>query len=300
MARATEKSGNDWWAGIHRYNAEQSNPARPAGSEKLSDRLSASLEKFAFATVDQILICRALILRNLRLKYLNNPLGFVLEFLRPVVVDAAHYFYFQATNRPVPGHQYAVFTIAGFAIWFLFSATMGAAENGAAWPAGVLGFPGVSRMNLRVAAAAWSFFLYVFFAFAWVLPLMAYGADLRFPVIPITVFIYFVTATMGFGYGLTLEGLCRYWPAMKPFMDIFIWIVFITSGVYDSLTLMPRVMAKIIWYNPMIHLAEFARQAYWSAYPVYLVNMIYPICWAAGILFLGLLVNRWLRRTAHT
>jgi hypothetical protein len=98
------------------------------------------------SAMDDLFIIRALILRNLRVQHAGNPLGLFVEFLRPVVVCIAHYFYFTFTLRPVPGHQYAIFTVGGFSIYFAFVTAFSGTFDGGKWPNGATRMPGITRM----------------------------------------------------------------------------------------------------------------------------------------------------------
>ncbi len=244
------------------------------------------------SAMDDLFIIRALILRNLRVQHAGNPLGLFVEFLRPVVVCIAHYFYFTFTLRPVPGHQYAIFTVGGFSIYFAFVTAFSGTFDGGKWPNGATRMPGITRMHLRVARVAWAFLLYIGFAFAVVVPLRMLGQDVQIPNIPLTLVDFALAAGLGFGYGLVTTGIGTMLPALVPFLKVTQWAVFITSGVYDSLVTMPYVMAIYIRYNPLIHLAEFQRHAYYPGYPIYLVSQTYPLCWAIGLILTGLLMNR--------
>lgn len=241
---------------------------------------------------DDLIIIRALILRNLRVQHANNPLGIFMELLRPVVICLVHYLYFTLTERPVPGHQYAIFTIGGFSIYFAFAAAYYGTFDGGKWPNGATMFPGVSRMHLRVARVVWAFAIHAAFAFAVVVPLSLLGQDIYFPKVPLTLADFAMATGLGFGYGLITSGIGVLFPALVPFLKVTQWAVFITSGVYDSLVTMPRLMAAVIWYNPLIHLAEFQRYAYYSGYPTYMVSLTYPLFWAIGLTLVGLLMNR--------
>ena len=261
--------------------------------------LQAAVIEGITACLDDLLIIRAIILRNLRTKHIDNPFGFFIEFLRPVAICAAHYFYFALLNRPVPGHQYLIFTVGGFTIWFTFAAAYQGAVDGATWPVGMTMIPGISKMHLRVAKALWAYVLYVFFAFAIIPPLLLFGQDVSLPNLPITLVTYGIATGLGLGYGLICDSISLSLPGLMPFIKILEWAVFITSGVYDSLVTMPYLMAQIVQYNPLIDLAEYQRYAYYPAYPVYLVTLTYPLAWMLVLVFCGLMLNRALCNRNH-
>src|ERR1700761_7909717 len=99
-------------------------------------RIWFAADRVISSAIDDLLVIRGLILRNLRVQHANNPLGIFVEFLRPAVVCLAHYFYFPLTKRPVPAHQYAIFTLGGFTIYFAFVAAFSGTFDGARWPGG--------------------------------------------------------------------------------------------------------------------------------------------------------------------
>ncbi len=254
--------------------------------------MSAAASRLGLQVVDDIVVIRALLLRNLRIQHKNNPFGIFVELLRPVMICLVHYFYFTLTKRAVPGHQYEVFTIGGFAIYFTFVTAYTGAFDGARWPNGVNQIPGVTRMHLRIAKVSWAFILYLMFAFGVVVPLSLIGHSIFVPNVLLTFATFGMAAGLGFGYGLVTNNIGIMIPALVPFLKVTQWAVFITSGVYDSLVTMPHVMAAVIWYNPLIHLAEYQRYAYYPGYPVYLVSLTYPLIWMFGLCLFGLLMNR--------
>ncbi len=251
----------------------------------------------AFAAVyADTLILRAIILRNLRVKHKDNPLGIAVELLRPIAICVVHYYYFSLLQRPVPGHQYIVFTVGGFTIWFTFAAAYSGTMEAARFPAGLTMLPGVTPMHLRLARVVWSYALHVFFAFAIVPVLLIFGQQITTPMVILTMTTYGMAVGLGFGWGLVCDSIGHVVPPLKPFLKITEWAVFITSGVYDSLVTMPFLMARIVQYNPIIDLAEYQRYAYFQGYPIYLVSLRYPLIWMLGLLFCGLAMNRALGR----
>jgi ABC-type polysaccharide/polyol phosphate export permease len=247
-----------------------------------------------YAVMEDWLIIRSLILRNLRARHLGNPLGIFVEVFRPIIICTAHYFYFSLMLRNVPGNQYAIFTIGGFTVWFTFIAAVHGTFDGGKWPAGSQNIPGISRMHMRVAAVVWAFALYLFFAYAVVWPLQLFGQPITAPDLVLSMTNYGLAASLGFGYGLVCGAICQLVPALTPVVKVLEWAVFITSGVYDSLLTIPAAMAKIIQYNPLIDLAEYQRHAYYAGYPVFMVSLTYPAVWMVGLVFVGLAANRYL------
>jgi capsular polysaccharide transport system permease protein len=250
----------------------------------------------SFDFIDQLFVLRALILRDIRVRYRDNPFGFPMEFFRIVVVVAAHYTIFSIRNKAIPaGIPIELFVIAGFSVWFTFSRTVGAAAKGADWPAGASNLPGVTRMHIRLAKSAWVVLCHLLFCFTSVLFLKFAGDDLRLPDIPLTVLLVCMAGFVGFGYGLSVDGLSVMFPVVDSISKTFKWALFITSGIYFSISLTPPILEQVFWYNPMVHLIEYERYAFDPAYPIALITLVYPAAIGGGLMFFGLILNRYMR-----
>jgi capsular polysaccharide transport system permease protein len=245
---------------------------------------------------DDLLIIRALMLRNMRNKYRDNPLGLMLEFLKPVIVCSVHYWYFSLAGRNVPDNKYLIFTIGGFSVWFCFIASyMGTLQRGMG-AQGVTNVPGVTEMHLCLARSIWSFLLFVVFVYAFAFPGMWMGAPISPPNLLITLSCYGMAAGLGFAFGLVTNAIEDVVPALGPFLKMFQWALFITSGIYDSLSTISRLFLPYVVYNPLIHLAEYERHAFDPGYPVFFAHLAYPAYALVGLLFVGLAANRALAR----
>jgi len=254
-------------------------------------RASRRHNSFHPGLVDHLFIVRALILRDLRLKYMNNPFGIVMELVRPIVVVVAHYYFFLLLRKHMPGHTpIQVFVLGGFSVWFACNSSEQGAISGNKWPAGATFLPGVTGMHLRLAKSAWSLLFNLMFCLVAFLPLNLYGAELPLPDVPLTFLIFSIAGVMGFGFGLLIERMGQIWPVVKPLEKLVTWALFITSGLYVSIsTAHPPILARVLWYNPILHLVEYERHAFDPGYPVALVTLLYPATVAIGFLFIGLL-----------
>jgi capsular polysaccharide transport system permease protein len=249
--------------------------------------------------VDHLGILRALILRDLRLKYRNSVLGFVVGFVQPVVVIIAHYYLFEALKKPMPGDApIEIFVIGGFTIWFTFSYTVYGLVLSKKGAAGVP-IPGVTRMHLRLAGALWQMMSSLVLCLGIAIPMRLIGDPIPFPSVPITVCLFFIAGSLAFGFGLLLESLGHLFPALTPLKKTLIWALFITSGTYFSISEVALPLAQVFWYNPMMHLLEWQRHAFDPGYPVALVTLWYPVGCALGLLFTALVLNRCLRHRLH-
>jgi ABC-type polysaccharide/polyol phosphate export permease len=242
--------------------------------------------------IDHLLIIRALILRNIRQKYLQAPAGFFVEFLRPSISCVAHYYIFWAVNRNIPaGISLEQFVWAAFVVWYTFSQVYRDVQRARAFPA----FPGVSAMHVRLGYCTWEFMIEATFCYGSVALMMIFGDNIAFPNVPLTALILLLAAAQGLGLGMAVGTIARVAPLSRPLLEVLPWILFISSGIYYSVSTMPQVFARLVVYFPVLHLVEYERYAFEAGYPIAHVSLWYPTLWAAGLLLLGLALSRRLR-----
>lgn len=240
--------------------------------------------------LDHVFVIRSLIVRDLRSKYRHNPAGIITELMRPTAIVVAHDILFWILRRPMPGNvPIVVFVLGGFSVWFAFNAAEQGAATGAKHASAVVVSKVVSEMHLRFAKALWPFLVNLAFCLVAVVPLNVYGFQLPIPNLIETFSIFCVTGILGFGFGMLFEQLNRIWPAAKIAEKLFIWAIFVSMGLYFSVGHMrPPILARVMLYNPLLHLVECERHAFDPAYPISQVNLIYPATFALSLLFLSL------------
>ena len=106
--------------------------------------------------LDHILIIRALMLREAKLKNLKmGVLGRFIDLIMPSVIISVHYFVFIALNRVMPaGIPVELFVLAGFTTWFVFRNTSARVVRGEAQHGTIL-MPGVTSLHLLIAGGLW-------------------------------------------------------------------------------------------------------------------------------------------------
>jgi ABC-type polysaccharide/polyol phosphate export permease len=262
----------------------------------MSEPLASGPSRILTQLVDHILIIRALVLRNIKLRYLNRPAGFLLEFFRPGIACIAHYYLFWAINKPMPpGMSLEQYIWAAFTVWLTFIRIYGDLQQ----PGRVKipPFPGVTRMHARLAICVWMVIVNATFCYGSVLLMKIFGDQIAFPNIPLTAVVLLLAAILGLGVGMIVEGICRAVPLLEPFFHLTPYLLFISSGIYMTVAMAPPFMANLLLYFPNIHLCDYERYAFNPGYPIYLDSLSYAATCAIGILTLGLLINRRLRYT---
>ena len=58
---------------------------------------------------------------------------------------------------------------------------------------------------------------------------------------------------------------------------------------------LPRALGEILWWNPVLHLVEWFRMAYYPTYPQGLFTPWYPMVCGTAFLLAGLAIERFTR-----
>ncbi len=242
---------------------------------------------------DQLFIIRALILRDLRLEYQETRVGFLMEFLRPVVVILTHTWIFTVLSRYMPGQMPPViYLIGGFLTWFSFSHV---SRSGHVRGAAGLGMRWVTPMHFKIAGLVWEVSANIFLTFTLLAIAAVLGVRVPPPNVVAVVLVLSLAGLMGFGFGLVFGALAQRWPAFKGVKKVLTWFIFITSGIYSWNPQKQNILGE--WYNPMLHVIAHERHAVYPSYPTDRVSLLYPIVWTFGLIILGLVLNRTLGDT---
>src|SRR5690606_22806147 len=99
----------------------------------------------------------------------------------------------------------------------------------------------------------------------------------------------------GIGVGLTVGSLVIYAEWLPTIMSGFNRIVYISSGVFFTLEMMPPTMATYAAYNPLLHFVDGVRGNFSSLMGGDRIDITYGYMWAVAILAMGLIADRALR-----
>jgi len=244
---------------------------------------------------DQISLIRALILRDFRLKHGSGGLGILSEFLRPMVVIAAHWVMYVVLKRHMPANiPVELFLIGGFTTYFALSHSSRAKIHSKRSEI-AMAVPMATDMHYRLASVIWELFTMISVCyFGLVIFIYANHTDCS-PNIALNLYIFAVAALNGFGFMLVFDAATIILPFFAIVKKIVMWFIFVTGGVFFSMGDIKPILF-IMTYNPLLHLIEYQRHALYKGYPILLASWIYPLETATFMLFVGLMMQRSLKR----
>lgn len=238
----------------------------------------------------------ALILREVHTIYGNTTLGYLWAIFQCLV--GILFIWGLRTImgfHPPHGMSVVAFLLSGFLPWYMFSQTLTKCMTAIGANNALLTFPQVTSLDLMISRMI----------VIWVTQIISgiivvcFGVIFHQNVI-ITNFgglliIIFFAPLFGLALGTSLGSLAFYWRALTYIVPIFIRIMFITSGVFFSVSRLPGNIQKILLLNPMLHLIEFSRSSMSPPYVTVKYDLMYFFSWFIICMVFGLLLERYLR-----
>jgi capsular polysaccharide transport system permease protein len=195
-----------------------------------------------------------------------------------------------------PGVPQYTFLVSGLLPWMLFSATYGSPSSAISKGKNLLQLPIVTELDLVFASALRIFLVYTIL-FVVLATLAAIGDGIGLPRFPLgVVLLYLNMSLMGIGFGFVLTALNRLYAPAAKFTGFFLRFMMILSGVIVSLTLFPPTVWPYLLWNPLLHAEELLRVYWFTNYETPEVSALYVAECSLGVVFFGLLLERYIRR----
>ena len=241
-------------------------------------------------------VMKAVILRDMRTRFFNHGLGFLLVSLWPLAHMIILLGIYTVMGRKTPyGESLNVFFATGLIPTLAFMYVSRFMSLSLILNRSMLAFPVVTvvdimmaRAFLEVVAAA----LTLFFMF---MILLALGNN-PYPADPFeAVYAYLATILLAVGAGSLACVMVMFMPFFATIYALTMIVVYISSGTLFVSAALPESIAYILSWNPVFHAVEWMRLAYFPGYSDKWLDRTYIISFGALSLCLGLLLERVLR-----
>jgi len=243
----------------------------------------------------------ALLIREAGIRYGRLKIGYLWAFIQPILfvtVLSVIFSYFGDVNRSdIPRTLLYVTGLLPFFLYRdIFMRCMSAVQSNIQ----LLTFPQVQVFDLIVARALLE--VATFFIVFTVLV----GTIALFDVEPISIGdplqileAIILISLLGFGFGACLVALAPLFPTIQFLVPtIIVRPLFFLSGVFFTANDIPASIRPYALYNPLLQLIELLRSGFFSNFESPYINMPYIIGFTLATLFIGLLLQRALKRHA--
>jgi capsular polysaccharide transport system permease protein len=241
----------------------------------------------------------ALVVRELQTRFGGRLLGLFWVLLEPMLHIGAILLIRVVLRERFAGVMLdmPVYLVVAMIPFFLFRNIWFRVMDGASANVGLFGYRQVKPFDAFVARPIIELVLYTMVFIVFMAAFGWYG--MRFlPARPLEFMaVVLVFVVMGFGLGLISAVLTRELPAASIAIRLFALPLYILSGVLIRIdNLPPAIQAYLVW-NPLLHLVELTRWAYFPSYkPLWSINIEYPLMWTFIVMGLGVTLYRLRRR----
>lgn len=247
----------------------------------------------------QLQIIGALTIREVQAQQSNLAYGFVWVLFDAFLAFAALLIMKLAIRGwgGIPGVPPVTYLVSGLIPWLMFSSVYHVSDGAIKRGKNLLLLPVVTELDLVLAS---SFRIFITYSLLFV-PLAIFAAwydDFwKFPRFPLGIMMLFVCmCIMGIGFGLILMLLSRLYQPAGKFVGFFMRFSMIVSGVIFQISMFPPVVLPYLAWNPLLHVEELIRTYWFTSYHTPIGSPAYVAVSLLVMTFLGLLVERYVRR----
>ncbi len=242
-------------------------------------------------------VVKALALREIQSQQANLAYGYgwvlfdvTLSFIGLLILKLV----IRAFN--VPGLPVITYLVTGLIPWFLFNSAYTAPAAAIKRNQRLLSLPGITPLDLVLGSSLQLLCTYGLF-FPVAAAVSSFYDKSPFPHFPLGVILLFFSCWLiGVSFGLVLMVFTRLYAPSGKFVGFFMRFAMITSGVVISIKIFPESVWPYLSWNPMLHVEELIRVYWFSGYASPVANPVYILECVVGLMFAGLLLERYVRR----
>lgn len=259
--------------------------------------LARDVEEFGRSFAVQRRVLYALILREMQARFGRSNIGYLWALVEPLLLVGVFTFGYLALGRrsPPQGMEFLPFLATGIIVYISLRNIANRMSSAIESNRGLLLYPQVTPFDLMVARLLLegATFIGVFTVILGGGVLLGFASP---PADPLMLLLtLFCVVLLGAGIGTLQGAVTMNFPwvdhFMRPFWRMMLW----TSGVFFTLKQLPMSAQDILVWNPVLHVIELMRAAYFAQVEPYRVSYGYVMWWVLGSAFLGLLCERMFR-----
>lgn len=240
----------------------------------------------------------AIMLHETKSRYGEHSLGFFWVMIEPMLFIAGFAVMNEVLGGVAPhGMDPKLYMMTGMVPFLLFRGTMSRVSGAISSNKALLGFPQVTTFDLIISRALLEFAtsISVFTILVIMMLMLGVEIDIERPMAFFGAFCLMFVA--GFGIGSTLSVVAPFYPSTKQLAGVlFGRPLFFTSGVFFTVDQFPTYVREILLYNPLLHVLEWARSAFFKSFESAYVDLEYAGLFLFWLLVFGLTLHQALHK----
>lgn len=251
---------------------------------------------FINALRDRRNVMRAVILRDMRTRFFDHGLGFLLVPLWPLAHMVILLAIYRFSGMTVPfGDSLHLFFATGLIPTLSFTYISRFMSLSIVMNRPMLAFPAVTALDIMGARAFLEIiagYLTLIFMFA----ILVVLGDSPVPLdIEQAVLAYFATLLLAIGVGSVVSVIVMLVPFFVTVYALSSIVIYLLSGTLFIVSAMPDQISYFLSWNPIVHAVDWMRSAYYPTYSTEILDKGYLLSFGLGSLCLGLILERTLR-----
>lgn len=249
----------------------------------------------------QMNVMHAVILRDIRSRFFNHGLGFLIQPMMPVAHVLIVLSIYKINGRTaVFGDDLFLFFATGMIPSLTFTYISRFMSASLIANKSMLAFPAVHLLDIVLARSFLEFNGIIISVFVMSIILLSLGID-PYPRSPTDALLaMFFVSMVAIGVGIIVSVITAIFPFFALPYSLFMVVVYLSAGGPIYLHALPEEVVYYCTFNPVFHAVSWMRSAYYLGYPVQDLDKTYLIGWAIGSIGLGLLMERTLKRFVMT
>ncbi|WP_300808586.1 ABC transporter permease [uncultured Desulfovibrio sp.] len=239
----------------------------------------------------------ALALREVHTLYGGKSLGYLWAIFQTAFGVAVFWAVRYLSHAAAPhGMTVLTYLVAGFGIWNIINQSLGKCMAAIDGNRALLTFPQVTPLDIMLARCLVVSSTQVVSMTIILGCGMLFGYTLQIADLGMLIYTIFLASFLGLGLGATLGSLAFYIPALQQVVPMIMRLLFFASGIFYSVSAFSHRVGDFLMLNPIMQLIELARTALSYSYTSPYADIWYVSQVTLGSLFLGMLLERYVRR----
>ena len=253
---------------------------------------------FVEALVSKKNVMGAVILRDMRTRFFNHGLGFIIVPIWPLIHMGVLILIHAAAGHGAPlyGESTALFYATGLVPTLAFMYVSRFMGWSVAQNRPMMAFPAVKSLDVMFGRAFLEF-IAACITLVSIMTILSVTGQNPWPVdIERAVSAYFAVIFLAIGCGILVGALGMLQPFLLTIWQVVLICLYISSGTMFVASNLPDQASYLLSFNPVLECVEWMRTAFYVSYSDKLVSEEYVLCFATVVLCLGLAIERLFRR----
>jgi len=248
------------------------------------------------AIAQKLNVMHAVIMRDIRSRFFNHGLGFLIVPLFPVThVVVLLVFYKVIDKESAFGNDLMLFFATGLMPALTFTYLSRFMSISLLANKSMMAFPVVRLLDIVFARAFLEFIAIILALLIMFLFLLSFGSN-PIPTYPSEALLaYLVTVLLALGFGIVASVITAVLPMFAMIYALSMAIFYLSSGAPIYLQVFPEQVVYLCSWNPVFHSVEWIRSAYYLGHSDQYLDKTYLVGCAFGSVAFGLLLERMLR-----